>query len=290
MKEVVIGASGLVGAFLLENTRAKNANAIGTFKNQEQAGLLPLDITNPQETAAFLEKHQPEILYVPAAYPNVDGVEKDPEGTHAINVGAIENLAKLLKGSSTKLVYFSSDYVFDGTAGPYCETDTPNPTSVYGKQKLQSENAIQAALSNFLILRITVVFGWEAQGKNFVSRLQKTLRDNLEMKVPSDQIGSPTYAPNLAEGACQLARSDNKGIFHLAGPKLASRYQFALDAANIFGLDSNLIKPISTKELGQLAPRPLKAGMIVDKAQKALPFPLMEYDEGLKQMKDRFCD
>jgi dTDP-4-dehydrorhamnose reductase len=146
------------------------------------------------------------------------------------------------------------------------------------------EHYIAFHACDYLIVRTTVVYGWESQGKNFIQRLVGFLREGKRVRAPYDQIGTPTYAPNLAEAVVELATLKVSGIFHVVGPEIVSRYGFALAAARTFGLNPELIESVSTQELGQVAPRPLKAGMRIGKVQGLLKTRLVGYVEGLKIM------
>jgi dTDP-4-dehydrorhamnose reductase len=159
-----------------------------------------------------------------------------------------------------------------------------NPICVYGYQKVLAEHFISLHSHNYLIIRTTVVYGWEQQGKNFVYRLIKALQAQQPIKVPIDQIGNPTYAPNLAQISVALACSDARGVYHVAGLERVNRYEFAVKTATVFGLDASLIRPVTTQELNQAAPRPLNAGMTVDKITATVNTPLIGYLEGLQMM------
>lgn len=283
---VVIGASGLVGSHLLRVGQSKGLPVLGTSFRQHLPGLRPLDITDADAVAALLGSVRPGVIFYPAANPNVDLCEADPEGTRRVNVAPVQKVAEIAAALGSRVVFYSSDYVFDGRNGPYVEGDSPNPISEYGRQKLAAEEVLRRILpTNHLILRITVVYGWEHQGKNFVARLVRTLREGRSMRVPDDQIGSPTLVDDIAEASWSLATMDADGTFHLAGPDLVDRFTFAQEAARVFGLDAELIEPVSTAELAQAAPRPLRAGMAAAKAETLLNRKLMGISDGLASMK-----
>jgi len=267
---LVVGASGQVGEHLLRALHLAGQEALGTGCGHLRPGLRPLDLRDPEAVAAALQEIGPRTIYLPAAMTDVDYCERCPREANAINVAGTRVLAEAAGRIGAALVFFSSDYVFDGSSGPYAEGDPPNPICEYGRQKLAGERAVTEGVVDHLIVRTTVVYGWEAQGKNFVVRLADRLRRKERIRVPKDQIGSPTYAPNLAEAVVELVASGARGIFHVAGPDLASRYEFAVAAARAFGLDPSWIEPVWTHELAQAAQRPLKAGLRVDKALGAL--------------------
>lgn len=281
---LVIGASGLVGANLLERLRQAGLEAGGTFFHFPQPGLFPLDIRNGQEVLELVERLRPEVIYLPAGFTHVDRCETERDAAYAVNVEGTWNVVRAANRANACLVFFSSDYVFDGKNGPYEETACPRPLSEYGRQKVLGELVVALQAQNYLIVRTTVVYGWEPQGKNFVQRLLTSLREGRRVRVPQDQVGTPTYAPNLAAAVVELVASGERGLFHIAGPGRVSRYDFACAAAQQFHLDVSLIEPVSTPELEQPAPRPLQAGLCIEKARQVLRTPLLDYREGLAQM------
>lgn len=280
-RHLVIGASGQVGEHLLASLERRGEEVFGTCYQHASAGLHPLDIRNAPAVDDLLLHFRPDVVHLPAAITNVDYCELHPDLTYEVNVLGTCNVVRAANGIDAKLVFFSSDYVFDGVSGPYSEGDPANPICEYGRHKLISEHYIALHAENYLIVRTTVVYGWESQRKNFVVRLADRLGKGEHVQVPLDQIGSPTYAPNLAEAVAELISLDTQGLFHVVGPQLATRYDFAVAVARAFDLDSDLLIPISTAEMGQAAARPLRAGMTVDKAQALLRTELIDYKEGL---------
>lgn len=279
---MVIGASGLVGSWLMNTLEPK---AIGTYYSQAVADYKRLDIRDSQAVEELLHIERPGVIYCPAARPGVDWCEENPQKSYATNVAGIQNVAKAAKQIGALMVFFSSDYVFDGGDGPYSETDKANPICVYGQHKLLAEQLISELLPDrHIIARITVVYGWERAGKNFVFRLVQSLRNHQRVRVPSDQLGSPSYAPNLTKAAVELAQRELVGTWHIAGPECLNRYEFAVLTARVFGLDGSLIQAVTTDELNQVAARPLKAGIKVDKAQKVLKTRLVSPADGLQDM------
>lgn len=284
---LVIGASGLVGSNLYRVLNERGAAVRGTYLSHPSPGLEPLDLTDESAVERLLADARPSVVYLPAANPFVDWIEENPEASRRINVDAPKRLVDRLRGSAARLVYYSTDYVFDGTAGPYSEEDAPNPLSEYGRQKLEVEEYVRGALPDALVLRVAVVYGWERNPKNFAHRLVNNLRaGNTQMRLPSDQYGNPSYAPNLAAASVELAESGAGGLFHLCGEAVANRYEFAAAVADTFGLPKDGMEPVTTDRLSQKAKRPLNAGMVVGKAQSRLRTPLLGYPAALKLMKE----
>jgi dTDP-4-dehydrorhamnose reductase len=281
---LVVGASGLVGAALLEGARWLG-EPVGTFHHYAVEGLVPLDISDVEAVDALTRELPPQVILQPGALTNVDYCETNPDEAWRINVEGTRHLAAAAARHGAKHVFFSSDYVFDGTAGPYAEDDPPNPTSVYGRTKLAAEQVVRETAPDHLIVRTTVVYGWEQQGKNFIMRLIRTLGQGERVSVPEDQVGSPTYNRNLAEAVLELLTLGRTGTYHVAGCQLADRYRFALAAARVFCLRPDLLLPVRTVDLNQAALRPLQGGLNVDKAARELKTPLLGYQQGLETMK-----
>lgn len=281
MIHLIIGASGLIGGNLLRAIQNTQEQVVGTCFSDHQPGLLPLNILDRRRVIALLDRVMPDVVYLPAANPNVEWCEENPEDAHEINVGATLDVADAAISRGIKVVFFSSEYVFDGKNGPYSEGDAPCPVSVYGSHKLLVEDYLLGISLQSLIIRTTVVYGLENKQKNFVYRLIHLLRSEKTIKVPADQISSPTYAKNAAELTVGLVGKQQSGIFNVAGRDVMSRYEFALKVAEAFNLNSHLIIPVITGQLSQKARRPLCAGLTISKAAEAAGIPVMGVEEGL---------
>lgn len=284
MTTLIIGASGCLGGILYEDFK-KLGPITGTYCGHPAGDLVHLDATDPMEVRRVITESRPNLVIHCGAFTHVDGCEEKPELSARINVEGTRNVVEAIRSTGVKYVFFSSDYVFDGKAGPYREEDEPNPIQVYGRHKLEAERLIKNRLTRYLIVRVHGVFGWERQGKNFVQRLVANLRDGKTATVPNDQFGSPTYAPNLSAALQELIARDRRGIYHLTGTTVLNRYEFSCLIANVFELDDKLIIPKTTAELDQKAPRPLKSGLLVEKAKRELKTRLWNAEEALQHMK-----
>lgn len=285
-KVLIIGASGFLGSELHKIFRSdKNYETYGTYSKTEVDNFEHLDITDLKSINNVFSKIQPDIVIVTAALTNVEYCEINREETYKINILGVENIARVCKKYKCRVVYISTEYVFDGIDGPYDESDKENSINYYGETKLLAERIIQNEISNYLIIRTTVVYGWNLDSKNFIMQLIKNLNENTTMKVPMDQISSPTYCSNLTEMIKECCDKDIKGILNLVGSDVIDRYNFALKAAEILELNKELIKPISTKELGQIAQRPLNAGLKTEKAFEILENKPESINESLYKLK-----
>jgi len=284
---LIIGASGQIGWHLYRVLKSQNRSVAGTFRNHPVADsdFFRLDICNREQCHRIINELQPSHILLPASSTNVDYCENHPEEAYQTNVLGIENVLYAAQSFGSKIVYFSTDYIFDGVLGPYDENSLPNPICEYGRQKVAAEQLVLSNASNSMIIRTTVVYSWEPQGKNFLVRLLKSLRDGIEIQVPIDQIGTPTYAPSLAMVLIELIDLGFHGIYHLAGVERVDRYELAREAARVFDLDDRLIHPVETKNLFQSARRPLKAGLISSKLEMGFLERVIGYRDGLKRMR-----
>lgn len=284
MKTLIIGASGLVGGYLYKAFFLKD-EVIGTSFPEKKDKFLLLDIRDRAALEKLFSKFRPEVVLCPAAISNVEFCQQHPDECRVVNIDALNNLIQQVKRNNCSLVFFSSEYVFDGRNGPYSEDDIPLPINEYGRQKLEAEKLIQEQLDNYIIVRTTVVYGWEEEGKNFVTQMLKSFRAERKMKVPLDQFSSPTYAADLASAVSRLVSASQRGVFNIVGPQVMNRYEFAKIVCDVFNLDSGLLVPVKTSQLNQKAARPLAAGLKIDKLNKIIKTTMRAPFEGLGAMK-----
>ena len=282
MNAVVIGGSGQIGGWLLKTLEARGHLATGTYNTVAYPGLVPLDGADLVGSAAWLREQKPDVVFFPAGFTWVDGCEKDPDKARGANLVQPLNLARVAAESNAMFVYFSTDYIFDGVAGPYDESSPTNALSVYGQAKLEAEHALADVLGDrLLIARTSWVFGPERQGKNFAYQLVKTLSQGKTLTVPSDQISSPSYGPSVAEAAVGLVEGGHSGVFHVVGPEVIARPVFARKIAEAFDLDPSKIESKTTEQLGQGAPRPLNGGLLAPRLESVLPGVMKPLDAAL---------
>jgi dTDP-4-dehydrorhamnose reductase len=260
---LVVGASGLLGGHIAACARDAGHKVLGTYRSLPTESCIYLDVEEPT-TYGEAMRFVPEIIIVPAGNANVDQCEHDPVRSFACNVDATARFVFMSKSETDcRVIFFSSDYVFDGAAGPYTETAEPSPLQAYGRQKLEMERIFSRHYPNDLVVRATVLFGYEHHGKNFAYRVLENARSGRITAVPTDQIGTPTYAPNLARALLAEHVLENmSGIVHFAGPERLSRYDFAVRILNAFGFDSALAQGTVTEVSPVRAPRPRSAGLI----------------------------
>jgi dTDP-4-dehydrorhamnose reductase len=285
MRALVIGASGQVGAALSACLSARGHSVIGTHAQTPTPDTRRLDFTDAAATERLIGEAAPDWIFCAAGLIFVDYCEGAPAEAYRANRDAPAAAARVAARRGAGFVYYSTEYVFDGASGPYAETDQPNPLSVYGRSKLEGERAVMQAHASALVVRTTVVYGPEPQGKNFVYQLLRRLRAGERMVVADDQRSSPTYNEDLAVASVALAERGVAGVIHVAGPEVLDRYAFARIACEVFALDAGLLAPTPTGALQQRAARPLNAGLRIDRARALVASPLRGPREGLEAMR-----
>jgi dTDP-4-dehydrorhamnose reductase len=249
------------------------------------AGLRHLDIADSAQVAAALAELRPRVIYLSAALTHVDYCEEDAELAERINVLGPRIVAEEAGRRDVKLLFYSSEYVFDGANGPYDEAAAPNPLSVYGRTKLAAENAIRSILPDALILRTSVVFGWEPDSKNFAMQIYERVQKGLEMTVPEDQLGTPTWADYLAEASLRLVDKGATGVVNVAGKDTVPRTEFARALVRLFGGRVERVLAVTTASLGQRALRPLCCGLRTEKLRELLKEEPISLEEALARLK-----
>lgn len=285
MRALVIGASGQVGAALVRALARRGHQATGTYAQHGTADLIPLDITDRAAVERTIGAARADWVFCPAGLTHVDYCEEHPDAAMAINRDGPLEAARAAKRVDAGFVYYSTEYVFDGASGPYREDDPARPVSKYGLSKWEGEQALLAEIPRAIVLRTTVVYGPDRQEKNFVYQLIRNCRRRQAMRIPSDQVSSPTYNEDLATASVELCERGLTGTYHLAGDAVLDRYALAQLACRIFALDPSRLQPVSTAALAQKAPRPLNGGLLIDKAKAVLSNPLRGPEAGLRAMR-----
>jgi dTDP-4-dehydrorhamnose reductase len=245
-----------------------------------------LDITNRSDVKSLASSFQPDVIFNAAGATNVDWCESNREEAWKANVTAVENLVDAARKVGAKLIHVSTDYVFDGKNGPYDEEAKPHPIGYYGKTKLAGENAVRSSEIQYTILRTIVLYGNGIGVKpNFPLWVINSLKSGKQINIVDDQIGNPTYVSDLALAMIKSFELNRLGIFHIGGSEQLSRFDFALQIADVFSLDRSLIRCIKTSDLHQASPRPMLSGFITLKAETQLGMHFLTVKEGLTLLK-----
>ncbi len=267
-RHLVVGATGQVGGALLRHLGERGIPALGT--GFRRAAEISVDLGDPAALHALLESVRPDVVLLTAAFTHVDGCERNPALSRRVNFEGPAAVSAWAAAHGAQVVFYSTDYVFDGRNGPYSEDDPVHPLSRYGADKRLAEEAVLALGARGLVLRTAWVYSWETAPQNFMQRLALNLAAGQTARVPDDQWGNPTYAPDLARATLDLLATGASGLIHAAGPRTMTRAAFARLIAETFGLPADRVIGVSTQSLGQTAPRPLQAGMKVERLRGLL--------------------
>ena len=294
---LIIGGSSLLGYKLLENV--KNFELYATYNKNliqsENAEIIKINITNKKDCHKILEL-KPDIIVNTSAMTNVDYCEQFEDEAYDVNVNGTRNLANIAQQIGCKFIHISSDAVFSGDNSRYREEDRPNPINTYGKTKLESEK-IASKVSNHLILRPSVLFGWmpinniqtrdkSIKPMNFALWVIRKLFEKQKLSIVDDQFNTPTLADNLSENIIKMITKDVHGIFHATGLSCINRLDFSRKLAERFGYSNRLISSCSSTELKQIAKRSKQSCLNCDKIIKK-GMNLLEIDQSIKIMYDQ---
>ena len=284
-KLLIIGGSGLVGSTLLQYASPNysihftyNTNKI-TFDNVNSTRINLLG--NQKMIIDLIKEVQPDIVVNTAAHSSVDLCEADHSIADKLHVDITQDITQVCKDIDSKLVYISTDAVFQGELHKkYTELDQPNPINYYGKTKLQAEQITLNASSKNVVLRTAVIYGWHKKSR-FTNWIIQTLKENHIVDPFIDQYNTPTLVDDLAKSLLSIFEKNISGIFHATGKSCLNRYEFALVLASTFGLDKKLIKSVTSKEKKQDAPRPTSTCLDSRKLEKLIDFNFSDIQSGV---------
>ena len=243
-----------------------------------------LDITNIQQLVSYFSKNELDYCINCAAYTAVELAEEQSDLAYAVNADGPKNLAEVCKKYQVKLLHISTDFVFDGKKQtPYIESDMPNPLGVYGASKWQGERNIQEIMEDYFILRTSWLYS--EYGNNFMKTMLKLSETRDEINVVSDQIGSPTYAGDLAEVLIKivLSSSTNYGLYHFSNSGAISWYDFAVEIFTQFGKKIE-VKPITTEDYPTAAKRPKFSVLDTTKIENNFDCTLKDWQASLNKV------
>ncbi|THE15700.1 dTDP-4-dehydrorhamnose reductase [Enterococcus hirae] len=272
---LLTGGNGQLGTELRQLLDEKGLSYVSTDAKE-------LDITDAEKTMAYITELKPEVIFHCAAYTAVDKAEDEgKELDEKINVDGTRNVALAAKAANAKLVYISTDYVFDGKKEneEYLEDDPTNPLNEYGRTKLLGEQAVQEILEDYYIIRTSWVFG--VYGHNFVFTMQRLAQTHDRLTVVDDQYGRPTWTRTLAEFMVYVLEQDAPyGVYHLSNENSCSWYEFAKEILKNEDIE---VVPVTSEEYPQKATRPQYSVMSLKKAE-SLGFSIPTWQEALEQM------
>ena len=286
-KFLITGANGQVGYCLTQQLQGEH-EILAVGRNE-------LDITDQSAVKKAIENFCPNVIINAAAHTAVDRAETEIELSKAINVKGPQYLAEAAKSVGAAILHISTDYVFDGQrAGKYKESDATDPQGVYGRTKLEGEQAVAAANDKFIVLRTAWVFG--EHGNNFVKTMLRLAKTRDTLGVVADQVGGPTYAGDIAKALIQIAEKIiagekvEYGVYHLTGEPYVSWYEFAkaifAEAVSQNVLEkSPLVNAITTADYPTPAKRPANSCLDLTKIQQVFGIQPSDWQKALKNIK-----
>jgi dTDP-4-dehydrorhamnose reductase len=289
VRVAVTGANGLVGGEAVARlARAHEVLALGRGPSRLAPGAFrwaDADLGDGRSVEEALRAFGPQAVLHAGAMTDVDGCERDPDGARRVNVGGTEQVARACRDLGARLVAVSTDYVFDGEHGPYREEDPPNPRGAYAKTKREGEERALALAPDCAVARVAVVFSGRPGAKpTFATQIVEKLSRREPVRAFSDQLVSPTLAANGAAMLCELLlETGYRGVLHASGATVLDRVDFARRVAARFGLEGEIV-PVRTADVNLPAPRPLRGGLVVERAAALLREKPLDVDAAI----DRF--
>lgn len=288
VKVLLAGCHGLLGRNIAIRTSGKfNVLGIDIDENSnvtlEGFEYQKSDLTVSDDVRKIIEEFTPAFIINATGYNNVDNCEIYKEECWKNNVEIVQYLTKYGKRINSKLIHFSTDFIFDGKKGYYREDDRPNPINYYGRSKLAAENTTIASGIDYTIIRTSTLFDYDRNLKkdNFATFVTERLKQNMKIQIATDQKTNPTLASNLAEFTWTLLKLEKTGIYHFVGLDDVTKYEFALKLAEKGNFEQNLIKPVLFKDLEKLALRPENSSLSVDKVINEVGIKPLNLNEGI---------
>ncbi len=292
MKVLVTGANGFLGYYLCRQLINAGITVMATgkgdcrllLKSNPLFSYRTMDFTNPFEVDSVFEDFKPDCVVHTGANSRPDVCEKNQMQAYITNVEGTVTLLINAAGHKSFFLFVSTDFVFDGNAGPYAEGDATNPVNYYGRTKMEAEEAVKVYEYDWAIVRTVLVYGKPQAGReNLLTMVQKSLSEGKEISIFNDQFRTPTYVEDLAAAIISIIQKKATGTWHISGKDLLTPYQMAVQTAKHLGFDESLVKKIHEGDLMEAAKRPPRTGFIIEKAVNHLGYQPVSFMEGLQK-------
>ncbi len=290
-KVLITGVTGLLGKALAETN--SNHELIGTYLPKTYSipyydfATETLDVRDREKLLELFQKYRPDVVIHTASIGSVDYCETHKEETWDVNVTGTQNVIDFCEKFGAKLIFISSNAVYDGEKSPYTEEDKINPINYYGQLKVEGEMLTSKSSIDSAIIRPILMYGWHhPSGRpNPVTWQIEMMEKGEGIKMVDDIYCNPLYSLNCADSIWAAVDKNKKGIYNIAGKNRISRYDFSIEVAEIFGFDPGLVEPVPSSYFKEIAPRPKDASYLVDKMEKDLGVRALSSREGLEHMK-----
>tara|TARA_S200000501_G_C20729454_1_gene702137 strand:+ start:218 stop:1096 length:879 start_codon:yes stop_codon:yes gene_type:complete len=289
-KILITGGNGLLGQSLRLLLSKKKYEIIATGLNSDRLNThthiyRPLDISIQKDCESILNYYMPDIIINTAAITDVDYCELNQEKCLNINTHSINHFLSFCKKNNKKFIQISTDFLFDGKLGPYCEGAKQNPINYYGFSKMMAERKIiNANLSSFSIIRTCLVYGNQNDSNNILMWVKRKLDMSENLNIVVDQFRTPTLVSDLSKAIFQIIENDLKGVYNISSGEYLSIFDFVCNIVNAFGYDPSLIQKCKSNKINQKAERPKKSGLKVEKAVRDFDFLPTKMDVFLKSI------
>lgn len=275
---LIVGASGSLGAKLVEDLSPK-FKILGTYFKHKMSNLIPLDIRDKSEVSNLFKRINPYITIITAAKTNVEECELNPSETFEINTEGVENIVANTKG---KIIFYSTDNVFDGSKESYAEEDRRAPINIYGQSKSLAEPIVLSRKDN-LVCRSSRFYSENETGK-YINNMISTLRKGISVKAPIDTEGNFTFIPDVSNATLNLLGKGQSGIYHVAGSGFYSLYDAAVKVAKVFEFDQSLVQKVNKDYFNHNVKRP-SSPLRINKLER-LGIKMKNLEEGLIKIKE----
>lgn len=292
MKILFTGITGLLGNYFIKEKRNKYFVS-GTYSsnkvNYEGVDLFKLDVRDKKKVLELINKINPQVVVHAVAIGNVDYCEKNPKEAYEVNVEGTKNVLEGCMDVGAKIIFISSNAVYDGKNPFYSEKSLKNPLEVYGKTKKKAEDVVIKSGVPYVLIRLMTMYGWQPKGArlNPVTWVIEQLKNKNQIKVVDDIYNNHLWAGQAADVIWKIIQENrNNEIYNIAGKDCVSRYELALKVAEVFNLNSSLISPVKNSFFKSLAPRPKNSSFDTTKIQNDLKIKPLGIIEGLRAMKN----
>lgn len=290
MKILITGSNGFVGSYLVKQCLQMGCEVFATSKGDDLSSFSSyknyhfhrMDFTDPFQVHDVFEAVKPNVVVHSGAMSKPDECELNQSLAYAVNVEATVQLLLNAATYKSNFIFLSTDFIFNGEKGMHDEDDLPDPISYYGQTKMQAEEAVKEYEHPWSIVRTVFVYGKPLHGRDsFVNMIAKKLKNNEPYKIVDDQLRTPTYAEDLAKGIGSVIQLKAEGIYHLCGEDYLTPYTMSMKIAEALNISNHQLQPVSSKDLNEIAKRPLNSGLCIEKAKRELSYCPSGFGEAL---------
>ena len=288
IKTAIIGASGFIGNHLINKYKSKYPDCIGTTFSSDKKNLLKFDLKNPDIKPLNLERTGHKAVIITSFKANIPYCENEPNKAYKVNVEGMLQLIKNLSQTSLKIIFLSSEYVFDGNEGKYSDNHPKDPKTAYGKHKKIIEDEIKNLTDNFLVLRLSKMYGLTRGDKTILDEAANLLNQKKEILAASDQYFNPTFIDDLVKAIIDIQEKNLKGYINVCAPETWSRFEMWTQLAQIMNKNKNLIKKIKLYDIPIMKGRPLNTSMVCNRLNQETQSKFISLKDAIKKVANNY--